>query len=150
MIFFSSYWGQEYFMNLKKSLLLEQLLLLGVPYLRQPLCGHQCNVTFVIFCSISSAIILLWPLSPREQYVFLSKLWENVDHLLQAAFHQKCMSVGKHLAGSCHYEGWSLLLLCFFWYKKQRTHNYQWFQRRLSDESLHIFQAFNQVVFSHP
>lgn len=96
-------------MNLEKLLLLEQLMLLGRPCPLQPCCGHQCNVAFLTFCSISSAIISLWPLSPRGPYVFFSRLWEDVDHLLQAAFYHKCISVGKHPAGFCCYEGWSLL-----------------------------------------
>lgn len=52
-----------------------------------------------------------------------SKLWENVDHLLQAAFFQKCISAGKHPAGSCCYEGWSLLLnyCAFLVQKAQKT-----------------------------
>lgn len=115
MVFFSIYWGQEYFMNLQESLL---LLLLGGPCLLQPLCGHQCSVTFLTFCSISSAIILLWPF--KEQY-FFPKLWEN--RLFQAAFCQKCISVGKHPAGCCCYEGWSLLLnYCDFFGTKRREH----------------------------
>lgn len=114
MVFFSIYWGQEYFMNLQVSLL---RLLLGGPCLLQPLCGHQCSMTVLTFCSISSAIILLWPF--KEQY-FFPKLWEN--RLFQAAFCQKCISVRKHPAGCCCYEGWSLLLnYCDFLVQKEEN-----------------------------
>lgn len=151
MIFFSICWGQEHSMNLKKSLLLEQLLLLDGPCPLQPRCGHQCNVTLLTFCSISSAITLLGPLGPTEQYVFFL----NFGKMLITSFRllssrNASVRVSILLAPDATKGEASCWIIVLFWYKKHRKHPRQWLQRRFTDKNLGIFQAFNQVVFTHP
>lgn len=148
MIFFSICWGQEYSVNLKKSLLLEQLLLLDGPCPLQPRCGHQCNVTLLTFCSISSAITLLWPFGPTEQYVF----FPNFGKMLITSFRllssrNASVRVSILLAPAAMKGEASCWIIVLFWYKKHRKHPRQWFQRGLQTKTW-VFSRHSTRLFS--